>query len=95
MPPSGVVAGRLRVRDSCGMGGKEEDEAASQGKAAAGVMVVVRDGCVGLCLGIASESLARPWAGMTTTTSLGAVPLLGGVVLALTPPSTKTLCVQW
>uniref|UniRef100_A0A0D3FBB6 Secreted protein n=2 Tax=Oryza TaxID=4527 RepID=A0A0D3FBB6_9ORYZ len=26
---------------------------------------------------------------MTTTTSLGAVPLLGGVVLALTPPSTK------
>jgi hypothetical protein len=52
-------------------------------------MVVVRDGCVGLCSGIAGESLARPWAGMTTTTSLGAVPLLGGVVLALTPPSTK------
>uniref|UniRef100_A0A0D9YBW1 Uncharacterized protein n=1 Tax=Oryza glumipatula TaxID=40148 RepID=A0A0D9YBW1_9ORYZ len=40
--------------------------------------------------GITGESLARPWAGMTTT-PLGVVPLLGGVVLALTSPSIKNL----
>uniref|UniRef100_A0A0D9Z456 Uncharacterized protein n=1 Tax=Oryza glumipatula TaxID=40148 RepID=A0A0D9Z456_9ORYZ len=30
-----------------------------------------------------------PWAGMTTATPFGAVPLLGDVVLALTPHNTK------
>ena len=45
----------------------------------------------GVLTGIDSESLARPWAGMTTTTPLGVVPLLEGVVLALTSPGTKNL----
>jgi hypothetical protein len=45
----------------------------------------------GVLIGIAGESLARPWAGMTTTTPLGVVPLLEGVVLALTSPGTKNL----
>uniref|UniRef100_A0A0D3F7K4 Uncharacterized protein n=1 Tax=Oryza barthii TaxID=65489 RepID=A0A0D3F7K4_9ORYZ len=37
------------------------------------------------------RSLARPWDGMTPPPPLGVVPLLRGVVLALTPPSTKNL----
>lgn len=40
-------------------------------------------------IGIAGESLVKPWAGMTTTAALGVVPLLGGVVLALTSPGTN------
>uniref|UniRef100_A0A0E0IUK5 Uncharacterized protein n=1 Tax=Oryza nivara TaxID=4536 RepID=A0A0E0IUK5_ORYNI len=35
--------------------------------------------------GIAGESPAVPLAGLTTAASFGVVPLLGGVVIALTP----------
>uniref|UniRef100_A0A0E0KCF9 Uncharacterized protein n=1 Tax=Oryza punctata TaxID=4537 RepID=A0A0E0KCF9_ORYPU len=35
--------------------------------------------------GIAGESLARPLAGLTTAAPFGLVPLLGGVVMTLTP----------
>uniref|UniRef100_A0A0E0EE53 Uncharacterized protein n=1 Tax=Oryza meridionalis TaxID=40149 RepID=A0A0E0EE53_9ORYZ len=56
---------------------------------------LVQDGCVGFYWGIAGESLVRPWADMTTATPFGAVPLLGGVVLALTPSNTKNPLREW